>query len=91
MQRTLPCPIFCCCGRCVSDTNTYGPEGAAFSRCTGQGGPYEPLGLHDFSCVNMGISSGCSDVYAHNLDCQWIDITDVADGYYWLSVSLVSK
>jgi len=74
-------------GWCVSDTNTYGVESAAFQRCTGQGGPYEPLGLYDFSCVNMGISSGCSDVYAHHLDCQWIDITDVADGYYWLSVA----
>ena len=90
-QRTLPRPIFCCCGRCVSDTDTYGPNALGASRCVSQGGPYEPLGLYDFSCVNMGISSGCSDVYASNLDCQWIDITDVADGYYWLSVSVVSK
>ena len=90
-QRTLPRPIFCCCDRCVSDTDTYGPNALGASRCVSQGGPYETLGLYDFSCVNMGISSGCSDVYASNLDCQWIDITDVADGYYWLSVSVVSK
>lgn len=74
-------------GWCVSDTDTYGPNALGASRCVSQGGPYEPLGLYDFSCVNMGISSGCSDVYASNLDCQWIDITDVADGYYWLSVA----
>ena len=40
------------------------------NRCNGQGGPYEPLGLYDFSCVNMGISSGCSDKYGSELDCR---------------------
>ena len=59
------------------------------NRCNGQGGPYEPLGLYDFSCVNMGISSGCSDKYGSELDCQWIDITDVADGTYWLTVTCI--
>ena len=35
----------------------------------------------------MGISPGCSDQYASNYDCQWIDITDLPDGDYWLTVS----
>ena len=43
--------------------------------------------MHGFSCGNMGISPGCSDQYASNYDCQWIDITDLPDGDYWLTVS----
>jgi len=35
----------------------------------------------------MGISSGCSDKYDNKLDCQWIDITDTANGNYWLTVA----
>lgn len=35
-----------------------------------------------YSCDYMGISAGCTDTYANNLDCQWIDITDVLDGDY---------
>ena len=77
---------YCDAYRCVADTNTYGLK-ASGGRCVSQGGPYPPLGLHDFSCNNMGISSGCSDVYKSHLDCQWIDITDSPDGFYWLTVS----
>ena len=32
-------------------------------------------------------TSGCSDEYHSNYDCQWIDITNVTDGHYWLTVS----
>jgi hypothetical protein len=31
--------------------------------------------------------AGCSDMYFKSLDCQWIDITDSPNGYYWLTVS----
>ena len=35
-----------------------------------------------YTCVNMGISAGCGDVYEVGLPCQWIDITDIpADDY----------
>jgi hypothetical protein len=40
-----------------------------------------------YDCDRMGISAGCSDTYARNLDCQWIDITDVSPGIYWLMVA----
>ena len=85
---TVWCAMQCAqkCPRCVSDTDTYGPSDLG-GRCSGHGGPYPPLGMHDFTCTNMGISSGCSDVYASNLDCQWIDITGTPNGNYWLTVS----
>ena len=34
----------------------------------------------------QGISTGYSDVYGANLDDQWIDITNIPDGNYWLEV-----
>ncbi len=41
-----------------------------------------------YDCQNQGISAGWGDVYGRNLSCQWIDITDVPDGDYWLEVEV---
>lgn len=39
-------------------------------------------GTAQYGCGNMGISTGCGDIYDQGLDCQWIDITDVDTGLY---------
>ncbi|KAM3866273.1 lysyl oxidase-like 5b [Diretmus argenteus] len=43
-----------------------------------------------YACTGhtQGLSPGCHDVYAANIDCQWIDITDVPPGNYILKVTV---
>ncbi|MFM7814637.1 MAG: lysyl oxidase family protein [Flavobacteriales bacterium] len=43
-------------------------------------------GVAKYGCGNMGITAGCGDIYSSGLACQWIDITDVPDGDYFLVV-----
>ena len=36
-----------------------------------------------YDCENygeQGITAGCQDIYYNNIDCQWIDITDLEVG-----------
>ncbi|MEZ5044973.1 MAG: lysyl oxidase family protein [Saprospiraceae bacterium] len=43
-----------------------------------------PEGEQQFSCDLMGISPGCLDRYWAELQCQWVDVTDIPDGMYTL-------
>lgn len=43
-------------------------------------------GTAKFGCSEMGISAGCGDIYDSGLGCQWVDITDIPDGFYKLIV-----
>ena len=43
-------------------------------------------GFGQYTCGNMGISSGCYDEYGAGTQCQWVDITDVPDGQYRLAI-----
>ena len=36
----------------------------------------------------QGISVNCGDLYTRYLDCQWIDITGIPDGYYIIQVKI---
>jgi hypothetical protein len=41
--------------------------------------------------LTQGITSGYSDIYDGDTDCQWIDITDIPAGNYTLSVTVNPK
>lgn len=37
-------------------------------------------GNNKYGCANMGLTAGCFDEYGSDLDCQWLDVTDIPDG-----------
>jgi hypothetical protein len=41
-----------------------------------------------YSCTDQGLSRGWADVYADDIDCQWLDVTDLASGRYTLRVTV---
>jgi hypothetical protein len=51
---------------------------------------WDGLGEEDrvYSCFNQGLTLGWSDTYGAQLDCQWIDVTDVPIGNYTLRMEV---
>ncbi|KAJ8687823.1 hypothetical protein QAD02_023617 [Eretmocerus hayati] len=44
-----------------------------------------------YKCANygdQGISVNCSDIYRYNIDCQWIDISELSPGFYKFKVTV---
>jgi hypothetical protein len=41
-----------------------------------------------YSCTNQGISIGWEDIYGSSLDCQWLDVTSVSPGNYFVRVTV---
>jgi hypothetical protein len=41
-----------------------------------------------YTCSVQGISVGWQDIYAPELPCQWLDVTDIAPGIYQLEVEV---
>jgi hypothetical protein len=41
-----------------------------------------------YTCNNQGISVGWQDIYGSYLDCQWLDVTGIAPGNYYLRVTI---
>ena len=62
-------------GFCLVDTRRYLNEAWV---------PFGPA----YSCAFQGLQRGWSDIYAAQLDCQWIDVTGVPQGTYDLQVTV---
>lgn len=41
-----------------------------------------------YTCSEQGIQAGWSDLYGNALDCQWLDVTEVPPGDYFIKVQL---
>ena len=44
-----------------------------------------------YDCENygdQGITAGCKDIYYYNIDCQWIDVTELPLGTYTFRMAI---
>jgi hypothetical protein len=77
---------------CIEDLQTD-PEAPVARTCTVNPDSCEGRGqctngVCQYNCMYQGIQPGRGDIYESNLDCQWIDTTDVPPGDYDLWVLL---
>ncbi|XP_061135193.1 protein-lysine 6-oxidase-like [Syngnathus typhle] len=75
-----------------ADTNKAMAEGHKASFCL-EDTSCEAGYYRRYACTShtQGLSPGCYDTYNADIDCQWIDITDVAPGRYKLRVTVNPK
>lgn len=60
-------------GFCIEDTSRWSPSAPATQK---------------YNCSNNGLQAGWADVYNQNLDCQFVDITGVPSGNYYLQMTV---
>lgn len=66
----------------VAAQRTAGVQMTDGARWSATNGPASAV----FTLANQGLSVGWSAVSARNLNCQWLDVTDVPEGDYFLEV-----
>ncbi len=75
-----------------TDGTTVAATGHKQSFCLEDVEQYQPAPAPDpaspFTCMNQGLHVGWEDVYPHDIDCQWVDITGVPAGNYLLTVAV---
>ncbi len=76
--------------RLLGESGTEVLVGRKQAFCLVDSEPYtdEAATERTYSCQNQGLSAGWADVYAADLPCQFLDITDIADGEYTLEVAV---
>lgn len=60
-------------GFCLLDSNRWDPNASPTAK---------------YDCSDQGIQKGWGDVYSLTLDGQWVDVTGLPDGFYYLEVTV---